>query len=234
MKKRKFLFLTLLTLLFLSSCGIPNMFVPDSSSVSFITDTSNQKATIKINSSYLLDRTKNRPYSPEVNLFYIIRGADSSSAYSSLLNSFNSTFCKYPYCNPITGAKTDGAPIVEYKSGDNTYGLYQFFQSDGLLSSGYFKDGQLNMKFEFTEEDGLILSIYDNENRLIARRELRRSYDGDSFSTLASINEGEELIGDYVLPVEVKIYAAVTFAFTEYTNVWNTEISKELFSFRLE
>ena len=90
------------------------------------------------------------------------------------------------------------------------------------------------MKFEFTEEDGLILSIYDNENRLIARRELRRSYDGDSFSTLASINEGEELIGDYVLPVEVKIYAAVTFAFTEYTNIWNTEISKELFSFRLE
>ena len=53
MKKGKFLFLTLLTLFFLSSCGIPNMFVPDEGSVSFITDTNNNKATIVIKSPYL-------------------------------------------------------------------------------------------------------------------------------------------------------------------------------------
>ena len=124
MKKGKYLFLALLALLFLSSCGIPNMFVPDENSVSFIKDTNNNKASIIINSDYLKDSTKNLSYSPEVNLFYVIKSSKDSSSYSSLLSSFNSSYCNYPYCNPITGAKVDGSPLVEYKSGDTIYGLY--------------------------------------------------------------------------------------------------------------
>ena len=156
MKKGIFLFLTLLTLLFLSSCGIPNMFVPDENSVSFITDTNNKKATILINSAYLKDAANNLSYSPEVNLFYVVRSSTNSSSYSSLLSSFNNTYCNYPYCNPITGSKVDGTPLIEYKSGDTTYGLFQFFGNDSIISNDYFIDGQLNLGFDFSEETGLL------------------------------------------------------------------------------
>ena len=96
MKKGKYLFLALLALLFLSSCGIPNMFVPDENSVSFIKDTNNNKASIIINSDYLKDSTKNLSYSPEVNLFYVIKSSKDSSSYSSLLSSYYSSYCNYP------------------------------------------------------------------------------------------------------------------------------------------
>lgn len=234
MKKGRFLFLTLLTLLFLSSCGIPNMFVPDENSVSFITDTNNKKATILINSAYLKDAANNLSYSPEVNLFYVVRSSTNSSSYSSLLSSFNNTCCNYPYCNPITGLKVDGTPLIEYKSGDTTYGLFQFYANDSVISNNYFIDGELRLSFDFLEDTGLLLKIYDNNNSLIAQRELRRSFDGDSFSSLSDIKEGEELVNDYTRPVEVVVYAAVSFSFTEYTNIWNTKISKELFSFNLD
>ena len=234
MKKGRFLFLTLLTLLFLSSCGIPNMFVPDENSVSFITDTNNKKATILINSAYLKDAANNLSYSPEVNLFYVVRSSTNSSSYSSLLSSFNNTYCNYPYCNPITGSKVDGTPLIEYKSGDTTYGLFQFYANDSVISNNYFIDGELRLSFDFLEDTGLLLKIYDNNNNLIAQRELRRSFDGDSFSSLSDIKEGEELVNDYTRPVEVVVYAAVSFSFTEYTNIWNTKISKELFSFNLD
>ena len=159
MKKGRFLFLTLLTLLFLSSCGIPNMFVPDENSVSFITDTNNKKATILINSAYLKDAANNLSYSPEVNLFYVVRSSTNSSSYSSLLSSFNNTYCNYPYCNPITGSKVDGTPLIEYKSGDTTYGLYQFFGDDSVISNNFFVNGELRLAFEFNESTGLLLKI---------------------------------------------------------------------------
>ena len=232
MKKGRFLFLTLLTLLFLSSCGIPNMFVPDENSVSFITDTNNKKATILINSAYLKDAANNLSYSPEVNLFYVVRSSTNSSSYSSLLSSFNNTYCNYPYCNPITGSKVDGTPLIEYKSGDTTYGLFQFYANDSVISNNYFIDGKLNLGFDFSEETGLLLQIFDENGSLLVIRELRRSF-GDKFATLSDIKEGEELVNDYTPPVEVVVYAAVTFSFTEYTNIWNTKISKELFSFNL-
>ena len=57
---------------------------------------------------------------------------------------------------------------------------------------------------------------------------------GEKFTSLSDIKEGEELVNDYTSPVEVVLYAAVTFSFTEYTNIWNTKISKELFSFNLD
>ena len=234
MKKGRFLFLTLLTLLFLSSCGIPNMFVPDENSVSFITDTNNKKATILINSAYLKDAANNLSYSPEVNLFYVVRSSTNSSSYSSLLSSFNNTYCNYPYCNPITGAKVDGRPLVEYKSGDTTYGLYQFYENDSLISNDYFINGELRLAFEFNESTGLLLRIFNDQDNEILRKELRRSFDGDSFSSLSDIRDGEELVSDPVLPVEVVVYSTVTFSFTEYTNIWNTKISKELFSFNLD
>lgn len=234
MKKGRFLFLTLLTLLFLSSCGIPNMFVPDENSVSFITDTNNKKATILINSAYLKDAANNLSYSPEVNLFYVVRSSTNSSSYSSLLSSFNNTYCNYPYCNPITGSKVDGTPLIEYKSGDTTYGLYQFFGDDSVISNNFFVNGELRLAFEFNESTGLLLRILDDQDSMILQKELRRSFDGDSFSSLSDIREGEELVSDYVRPVEVVVYATVTFSFTEYTNIWNTKISKELFSFNLD
>ena len=234
MKKGRFLFLTLLTLLFLSSCGIPNMFVPDENSVSFITDTNNKKATILINSAYLKDAANNLSYSPEVNLFYVVRSSTNSSSYSSLLSSFNNTYCNYPYCNPITGSKVDGTPLIEYKSGDTTYGLYQFFGDDSVISNNFFVNGELRLAFEFNESTGLLLKILNDQDSMILQKELRRSFDGDSFSSLSDIREGEELVSDYVRPVEVVVYASVTFSFTEYTNIWNTKISKELFSFNLD
>ena len=234
MKKRKYLFLALLALLFLSSCGIPNMFVPDENSVSFIKDTNNNKASIIINSDYLKDSTKNLSYSPEVNLFYVIKSSKDSSSYSSLLSSFNSSYCNYPYCNPITGAKVDGSPLVEYKSGDTIYGLYQFFGDDSVISNNFFVNGELRLAFEFNESTGLLLRILNDQDSMILQKELRRSFDGDSFSSLSDIREGEELVSDYVRPVEVVVYATVTFSFTEYTNIWNTKISKELFSFNLD
>lgn len=234
MKKGRFLFLTLLTLLFLSSCGIPNMFVPDENSVSFITDTNNKKATILINSAYLKDAANNLSYSPEVNLFYVVRSSTNSSSYSSLLSSFNNTYCNYPYCNPITGSKVDGTPLIEYKSGDTIYGLYQFYGDDSVISNNFFVNGELRLAFEFNESTGLLLRILNDQDSMILQKELRRSFDGDSFSSLSDIREGEELVSDYVRPVEVVVYATVTFSFTEYTNIWNTKISKELFSFNLD
>ena len=236
MRKTIILFLSFITLFFIVSCGIPNMFVPDDSSVSFnkITDTDRVKVTI--NSTYLADASNNLYYSPEINLFYIIRGSNNTSVYSDLLSNFNKSYCDYPYCNPITGAKTDGEPLVEYKKDDITYGLYQFYGNDSVIDNSRLIDGSFNLEFDFDSEKGLLLRVYDTDyNNLLLQRELRRSYDGKSFSDLSSIKEGEELRGEYTEPVEVVIYASITFSFSHYTNIWNSKLSsyKEVYSFTL-
>lgn len=237
MRKCIIIFLTIITLFLFTTCGIPNMFVPDDSSVSITKITDTNRVKFKINSSYLLDNANNRYYSPEVNLFYIIRGSNNTDIYSSLLSSFNNAYCNYPYCNPITGSKTDGEPLVTYNKNDVEYGLFQFYENDSLIEKNYLYGDSFNMEFYFNEEEGLVLRIYDEDytNLILPKRELRRSYDGKKFVNVSSLNDGEELRGEYIEPVEVVIYASITFSFTNYTNIWNSKLSsyKELFSFTL-
>ena len=234
--KKVSIILSLACLLFISSCGVPNMFVPEDSSVS-IRRLGNGRATITINDSYLKSDQCNASYSPEVNFFYVVRGANYSSSYSSLLSKFNTEFCSAPYCNPISDKKEDGKSLVTYTSSEIDFGLYQFYGGDSLLENGYMDDGTFSMEFEYKEGEGLFLSIYNKDftSKLREESELNRSFEGKSFNSSSALY-GNELINEANAPIEVYVYASVTFTFDEYTNIWNTKLisSDYLYSFTIE
>ena len=217
--KKRLLFISLLILLIFSSCGIPNMVVPDSNAVSISADDTSKSYTITINDPFLLNRSNLSSYSPEIYLFYTVSTqSTSSSGFSKLITTFNTNYCSYPDCKPLSSS--DGEVGFLDESYDNdTYSLFLFNGNSGIISNSYLEGDKFSLKFSQHAND-LILSIYGSDGSLITEEITLKSNGNNSFFS----NEFQNEIGSEV--ESIKIYAVISYSFSEYSNVWNTTLSK--------
>ena len=214
--KKRLLFISLLILLIFSSCGIPNMVVPDSNAVSISADDTSY--TITINDPFLLNSNNLSSYSPEIYLFYTVSTSSTSSGgFSKLITSFNTNYCSYPDCKPLSSS--DGEIGFLDESYDNdTYSLFLFNGNSGVISNSYLEGDKFSLKFSQHDND-LILSIYGSDGSFIAKKTLMSNGNNSFFS-----NEFQNEISSEV--ESIKIYAVISYSFSEYSNVWNTTLSK--------
>ena len=217
--KKRHLFISLLILLIFSSCGIPNMVVPDSNAVSISADDTSKSYTITINDPFLLNRSNLSSYSPEIYLFYTVSTQSTSSGgLSKLITTFNTNYCSYPDCKPLSSS--DGEVGFLDESYDNdTYSLFLFNGNSGVISNSYLEGDKFSLKFSQHAND-LILSIYGSDGSLITEEITLKSNGNNSFFS----NEFQNEIGSEV--ESIKIYAVISYSFSEYSNVWNTTLSK--------
>ena len=217
--KKRHLFISLLILLIFSSCGIPNMVVPDSNAVSISADDTSSSYTITINDPFLLNRNNLSSYSPEIYLFYTVSTPSSSSGgFSKLIATFNTNYCSYPDCKPLSSS--DGEIGFLDESYDNdTYSLFLFNGNSGIISNSYLEGDKFSLKFSQHAND-LILSIYGSDGSLITEEITLKSNGNNSFFS----NEFQNEIGSEV--ESIKIYAVISYSFSEYSNVWNTTLPK--------
>ena len=217
--KKRLLFISLLILLIFSSCGIPNMVVPDSNAVSISADDTSDSYTITINDPFLLNRSNLSSYSPEIYLFYTVSTQSTSSGgFSKLITTFNTNYCSYPDCKPLSSS--DGEIGFLDESYDNdTYSLFLFNGNSGIISNSYLEGDKFSLKFSQHAND-LILSIYGSDGSLITEEITLKSNGNNSFFS----NEFQNEIGSEV--ESIKIYAVISYSFSEYSNVWNTTLSK--------
>ena len=217
--KKRLLFISLLILLIFSSCGIPNMVVPDSNAVSISADDPSKSYTITINDPFLLNRSNLSSYSPEIYLFYTVSTQSTSSGgFSKLITTFNTNYCSYPDCKPLSSS--DGEIGFLDESYDNdTYSLFLFNGNSGIISNSYLEGDKFSLKFSQHAND-LILSIYGSDGSLITEEITLKSNGNNSFFS----NEFQNEIGSEV--ESIKIYAVISYSFSEYSNVWNTTLPK--------
>ena len=214
--KKRLLFISLLILLIFSSCGIPNMVVPDSNAVSISADDTSDSYTITINDPFLLNRSNLSSYSPEIYLFYTVSTqSTSSSGFSKLISTFNTNYCSYPDCKPLSSS--DGEiEFLDESYNDDTYSLFLFNGNSGVISNSYLEGDKFSLKFSQHDND-LILSIYGSDGSLIIKKSLMSNGNNSFFS-----NEFQNEIGSEV--ESIKIYAVISYSFSEYSNVWNTKL----------
>ena len=217
--KKRHLFISLLILLIFSSCGIPNMVVPDSNAVSISADDTSNSYTITINDPFLLNRSNLSSYSPEIYLFYTVSTQSTSSGgFSKLITTFNTNYCSYPDCKPLSSS--DGEVGFLDESYDNdTYSLFLFNGNSGIISNSYLEGDKFSLKFSQHAND-LILSIYGSDGSLITEEITLKSNGNNSFFS----NEFQNELGSEV--ESIKIYAVISYSFSEYSNVWNTTLPK--------
>ena len=215
--KKRLLFISLLILLIFSSCGIPNMVVPDSNAVSISADDTSKSYTITISDPFLLNRNNLSSYSPEIYLFYTVSTSSTSSGgFSKLITTFNTNYCSYPDCKPLSSSDGE-VGFLDESYNDDTYSLFLFNGNSGIISNSYLEGDRFNLEFSQVNGD-LILSIYGSDNSLIIKRTLKSNGDNSFFT-----NEFQNEIGSYVDSIE--IYAVISYSFSEYSNVWNTKLS---------
>lgn len=217
--KKRLLFISLLILLIFSSCGIPNMVVPDSNAVSIYADDTLDSYTITINDPFLLNSNNLSSYSPEIYLFYTVSTSSTSSGgFSKLITSFNTNYCSYPDCKPLSSS--DGEVGFLDESYDNdTYSLFLFNGNSGIISNSYLEGDKFSLKFSKSDNDNdLILSIYGSDGSLITEKTLK-SNGNNSFFSIEFHNEISSEVNS------IDIYAVISYSFSEYSNVWNTKLS---------
>ena len=217
--KKRHLFISLLILLIFSSCGIPNMVVPDSNAVSISADDTSDSYTITINDPFLLNRSNLSSYSPEIYLFYTVSTQSTSSGgFSKLIATFNTNYCSYPDCKPLSSSDGE-VGFLDESYNDDTYSLFLFNGNSGIISNSYLEGDKFSLKFSQHAND-LILSIYGSDGSLITEEITLKSNGNNSFFS----NEFQNEIGSEV--ESIKIYAVISYSFSEYSNVWNTTLSK--------
>ena len=215
--KKRLLFISLLILLIFSSCGIPNMVVPDSNAVSISADDTSRSYTITINDPFLLNRSNLSSYSPEIYLFYTVSTQSTSTGgFSKLITTFNTNYCSYPDCKPLSSSDGE-VGFLDESYNDDTYSLFLFNGNSGVISNSYLEGDKFSLKFSQHDND-LILSIYGSDGSFIAKKTLMSNGNNSFFS-----NEFQNEISSEV--ESIKIYAVMSCSFSEYSNVWDTKLS---------
>ena len=195
------------------------MVVPDSNAVSISADDTSSSYTITINDPFLLNRNNLSSYSPEIYLFYTVSTPSSSSGgFSKLIATFNTNYCSYPDCKPLSSSDGE-VGFLDESYNDDTYSLFLFNGNSGIISNSYLEGDKFSLKFSQHAND-LILSIYGSDGSLITEEITLKSNGNNSFFS----NEFQNEIGSEV--ESIKIYAVISYSFSEYSNVWNTTLSK--------
>lgn len=245
--RSKWIYLSFITIFILLSCGIPNIYVPNSSDCSSSKTTSFDSNGKIVLSSNLADSDLNKSGFPKLALFYQIIpvGPDSAeSGFNSVVSDFNSLYCDSKNGQRISSSENNQAyhtKTYKYNSELTEFGLYQFKDSNGYVV--YFDQADLtnllngqftwNLDFDYgSEEDSndgtLILKLLDHSNNLIQQYSLKR-FNDKAFNTNESQFLGNEVptimnASGSIINYKLRVYALVNTEFNDFSNVYNTTL----------
>ena len=225
MKRNLVYFIVITTLILLFSCGIPNVYVPESSDITITRDSTSGTFTVTLS-----DTIKNelRDSSPTLYFLYTISSSDQSSTYSSAISSFNTSFASETSGSIITSSN----PIYTYTSSDKSYSLYQLTRNNNAFNYQMGNDDSsltLTLTRDTSENT---LTLNDSSGNALYS-EIKR-FDDKIFTKDAGTGEivDYEESGIYT----VNVYLVVSCSFTSYTNTYNKQISSSspILSFQLD
>ena len=224
-KRNLVYFIVITTLILLFSCGIPNVYVPESSDITIERDSTSGTFTITLS-----DTIKNelRDSSPTLYFLYTISSSDQSSTYSSAISDFNTSFASETSGSIITSSN----PIYTYTSSDKSYSLYQLTRDNNAFNYQMGNDDSsltLTLTRDTSENT---LTLNDSSGNALYS-EIKR-FDDKIFTKDAGTGEivDYEESGIYT----VNVYLVVSCSFTSYTNTYNKQISSSspILSFQLD
>lgn len=224
-KRNLVYFIVITTLILLFSCGIPNVYVPESSDITIERDSTSGTFTITLS-----DTIKNelRDSSPTLYFLYTISSSDQSSTYSSAISDFNTSFASETSGSIITSSN----PIYAYTSSDKSYSLYQLTRDNNAFNYQMGNDDSsltLTLTRDTSENT---LTLNDSSGNALYS-EIKR-FDDKIFTKDAGTGEivDYEESGIYT----VNVYLVVSCSFTSYTNTYNKQISSStpILSFQLD
>ena len=225
--KRNIIYFLLLTalILFNISCGIPSIYVPNSTDVVIDPiDPDSGKFTITISSTTISELSSS---SPDLYFFYTISELSQDSKYSSLLSSFNSKYAEETNGTNISSSSGD-QPFLTYTSDDENYGLYQFSNCVSVDISNISEE-----TFTITKDTNGCLTLSDEDSEI--KTNITR-YNGESFSSDVISSSHNEIV-DYnnTSTYYVRVYATISCQFTSYSNTYNTKLysSKPVYEFMI-
>lgn len=210
MKKIIIFFIVCLTLFLFPSCGIPNVYVPSSSDINITTNESTHNVSINISDTTFNELNNSIA---TLYLFYTVSSESQSSNYSSLIRSFNSSYCSNTNGMIISQSQPTNS-FFTYKSSNEEYRIYQptgvSFELDSKSNDFTFTYNSSNNTFELKDEDGNLLKSFSR-------------YNTNAFSS--SVNDYEERTGTEDTSYHITFYFLVSCNFSLYTNTYNTELS---------
>ena len=225
MKSNLVYFIVITALILLFSCGIPNVYVPESSDITITRDSTSGTFTVTLS-----DTIKNelRDSSPTLYFLYTISSSDQSSTYSSAISSFDTSFASETSGSIITSSN----PIYTYTSSDKSYSLYQLTRDNNAFNCQMGNDDSsltLTLTRDTSENT---LTLNDSSGSTIYS-EIKR-FDDKIFTKDAGTGEivDYEESGIYT----VNVYLVISCSFTSYTNTYNKQISSSspILSFQLD
>ncbi len=216
--KKVIVFIFFTALVFLSSCGIPSIYVPSSSDIAITPkDASKGEFTVSLSSTVLGEIADGFPY---VYFFYTVSSA-SQSYYSSAVNAFNTKYCTQTGGTMIpTTVSTESIASYTSGSGDEkkTYGIYQFQELTSYCISG---SDSITLTLSHDQDNGT-LTLSDEDGKAIVSNIKRYN---DCYFTTSDFQSNSSEIVDYAAgSYTVKVYALVSCQFNDYSNIYNTEL----------
>lgn len=213
MKNRLLFFILFATLIFITSCGIPSILVPSSSSFRIINNNDNTGKIVvdsELKNNYIKDGY------PVLHLFYTVSNTNDND---NLIKAFNNEFCNNR--NGLLINTEENNAFYEYTYGDKNYSLYSLINES---NESIIINESCNYRIEYNNDGRVKLFLLDQDNNEVESINLIR-YNRSFFNDTTSI---DELDNDDIYEenqTTVYIYALLSAQFDDFTNIFNTELS---------
>lgn len=212
MKNRILFFILLATLIFITSCGIPSILVPSSSSFRIINNNDNTGKIVvdsELKNNYIKDGY------PILYLFYTISNTNDND---NLIKAFNSEFCNSR--NGLLINQEENNSFYEYTYGDKKHSLYSLINEN---NENIIINESCNYRIDYNDNGRVKLFLLDQDNNEIQCINLIR-YNRSLFNQISNIEELDDLSYEEN-QTTVYIYALLSAQFDSFTNIYNTELS---------
>lgn len=212
MKNRILFFILLATLIFITSCGIPSILVPSSSSFRIINNNDNTGKIVvdsELKNNYIKDGY------PILYLFYTISNTNDND---NLIKAFNSEFCNSR--NGLLINQEENNSFYEYTYGGKKHSLYSLINEN---NENIIINESCNYRIDYNDNGRVKLFLLDQDNNEIECIDLIR-YNRSLFNQISNIEELDDSSYEEN-QTTVYIYALLSAQFDSFTNIYNTELS---------
>lgn len=211
MKNRLLFFILFATLIFITSCGIPSILVPSSSSFRIINNNDNTGKIVvdsELKNNYIKDGY------PVLHLFYTVSNTNDND---NLIKAFNNEFCNNR--NGLLINTEENNAFYEYTYGDKNYSLYSLINES---NESIIINESCNYRIEYTNDGKVKLFLLDEDNNEIECINLLR-YNRALFNQIQNLDELDTTYEQN--QTTLYVYALLSAQFDDFTNIFNTELS---------
>lgn len=233
MKRLLLFFIVFLTLFLFSSCGIPTVYVPQSSDIKMVIngDDLTQDNEIKLNielSNELFNELENSQYT--LLFFYTVSNSSESSNYSKLIDAFNSEYALETEGTKLNNSSATNGKITTITQSNIEYSLFQCSISDTSLLDINQKEITLIITID---QDDIVIKNLDNPEEATKITRVNGSSFFDNSETYKSTGEIASDSNYDFSQYEVSIYPLISATFLNYSNTYNTKLNTN-FTIKLE